>query len=486
MAGVAGDGYADLGRVLGGGQAPASAYAEAQGENLGANTENAIAQAQERFTKAAAKKRLHTSLAVLPGMNAPGVANAYGDAIEADVNPEQLAMSTDRNIIAGNRVKLADVNTSPEQAAASLQAVDPQSHGNIAMGPLGDVFTDVRNPGAGVQLSGKGVAAQGKTQAETALIQEETKNHPHIGGYPPMGMGPGGFQDPVTQTEYNDLVHAGVIDPEHVTRAMLMPGVIHATHGAVFNGQAPGQVGGTPGAAPVADPTLAGGTLHSQVATSERDLANMGATHAGGRIRAGSALVNHLGLLRHAADLADANDLPGLQQLATSIGAQAGSDIKTQAALLSQFVGGEMDTFLANGKGTGEGRANAAHNFNMADMGGQQLRTNASLGRDLIGGQADALRQGYNAIPVNRTPFEQRWPIMGDVLAEYDKNHPSPASPHPAGTVPPPDATAPALAPGAHKPGVLHNGVAPKTPNPAAAGAAPAVGLDDYLKGKGY
>jgi hypothetical protein len=165
----------------------------------------------------------------------------------------------------------------------------------------------------------------------------------------------------------------------------------------------------------------------------------MGPTHAGGRIRAGSGLINHMHLLSAAADAQDNNDLPAMQKIATSIGAELGGDVKTQAKLISQFVGGEMDTFLANGRGTGEGRIAAAKNFNAADLGAKQLRTNSKLGINLIGGQADAIRQGYNAVHVNRQRFEDRFPILGAVLNEYDRNTPSAASPGAAapGTVAP-------------------------------------------------
>lgn len=410
-------GYNALGHALAGGNAPNAALMEAQGEYLGANTSNAIAQANQRIMENEARKNFAASISGLyPGH--PEVAQALGAGAQANIPLEQITGSRLQDQQFGNRATIADPNAAAPSRVAAAQAIDPASLGNAL------------NPEHSALLG----AQTGEANARTALIEEETKNHPHVGGYPPVGGMP---LDADHEAMLKDLYDNGWLDPSRVTRYNATPSMIESAHAAMTGG--------------VYNP---GGTAHGTLQKQDADFSGEGKN--GQRVRAGNALSSHIKMLGALADAQDANDLPTAQKISMALTGQAGSDFPTMNRLASHFVGSEMDNFLAAGNSTLEGRQEAQNHFNQNDLGASQLRANVALGRQLMGGQFAALKQTYASAPGRNAQdvagFANRFlPANRDILDDYEKTNGEikPAGRRPAASGAPAAASpAPAAAPG--------------------------------------
>lgn len=411
-------GYNALGHALAGGNAPNAALMEAQGEYLGANTSNAIAEANKRIMENEARKNFAKSISGLyPGH--PEVSEALGAAAQGGIPLEQVTSSRLQDQQFTNRAAIADTNTPQPARVAAAQAIDPASLGNAL------------NPEHAALLG----AQTGETNARTDLVREETKNHPHIGGYPPVGGIP---LDADHEAMLKDLYDNGWLDPSRVTRYNATPSMIESAHAAMTGG--------------VYNP---GGTAHSTIQKQDSDFSGEGKN--GQRIRAGNALSSHIKMLGALADAQDANDLPTAQKISAALTGQAGSDFPTMNRLASHFVGSEMDNFLAAGNSTLEGRQEAQNHFNQNEVGASQLRSNVALGRQLMGGQFAALKQTYASAPGRNAQdvanFANRFlPANRDILDDYEKTNGEikPAGRRPAAAPGGPAAAAPAAAtPGA-------------------------------------
>lgn len=167
MAGQFG-GFAKLGSALtGGGQLPA-ALAEAQGTQLGANTENAIAEAQARQQKTEALKNI--------GNVTPDLAAATQDPTklgavlaafaQAGVNPETFAQSVGVNQHNNSYNQIVNPETSDEIVSRHLVAEGKP--GIIHQGAQGE-YTNALHPGV------PQVTPLGQTLAEGSLALKKAQ-----------------------------------------------------------------------------------------------------------------------------------------------------------------------------------------------------------------------------------------------------------------------------------------------------------------------
>lgn len=201
---MANPGWATLGSTLAGGNQLPAQLAEAQGEQLGANTTNAIAEANQRLAK-------NKALAALPDLlqKDPRFAGALGATLagsaQAGVNPQELygAQKTgqETDLTAG----VADPNTSTAQTARNLLALGKPAELIKPVGASGDTL-DLTKQGQADQYGQLPLGAQlgqahiAQAQAGAAnLIAESHKNEALAGQG--GGKAPTGFAwdvDPTT------------------------------------------------------------------------------------------------------------------------------------------------------------------------------------------------------------------------------------------------------------------------------------------------
>lgn len=401
-------GYNALGHALAGGNAPNAALLEAQGEYLGANTSNAIAQANQRIMENEARKNFAKSISGLyPGH--PEVAEALGAGARANVPLEQITGSRLQDQQFENRAAVANTALPDATRAGAAQAIDPNSPGLIRPTAQGEAFTNALHPEQGLTVTPLGEALvpakAGEMRSHAELLHEEA-THPEKFHFPPVGGAP---LDPAHEAMLKDLYDNGWLDPSRVTRYNATPSMIESAHAAM--------TGGT---------YNPGGTAHGTLQKQDADFSGEGKN--GQRIRAGNALSSHIKMLGALADAQDANDLPTAQKISMALTGQAGSDFPTMNKLASHFVGSEMDSFLASGNSTLEGRQEAQNHFNQNEVGASQLRANVALGRQLMGGQFAALKQTYASAPGRNAQdvsgFANRFlPANRDILDDYEKKN---------------------------------------------------------------
>jgi hypothetical protein len=189
-------GFGQLGALLAGGNEPSRALAEAEGQSLGANTENAIAQANSRI----AENKQRAGLADKVGgyVKDPNEAGALSSIILSGYNPEQFMQAHAGAQRYGSAETIAQPDTPENHAArvAAAQSIDPQSLGN-ALNPANEAHIGAETTQLiPAQAAAQQAAAQ-HSNAQAKLAEEEAKNSPHIGS--PMDANgnvkaPAGFQ----------------------------------------------------------------------------------------------------------------------------------------------------------------------------------------------------------------------------------------------------------------------------------------------------
>src|SRR6266478_5667066 len=90
-------GFKALGSFLGGGNTPNAAIAEAQGEQLGASTQDSIAQALLRQQEREGRASVGPAAAALPG-SSPELGNFLGAAATGHINPQEYTASLDQSL----------------------------------------------------------------------------------------------------------------------------------------------------------------------------------------------------------------------------------------------------------------------------------------------------------------------------------------------------------------------------------------------------
>lgn len=147
-------GFALLGNALGG----TSEKSYQEGLALGANTQNALAQARARVDENTAKQGLADVLGKLPGIS-PDVAAAVSTTLRAGGNPTDALLVMLKNQEYGFRAKAGDPNVPVDQGNRALLGV--------ASGPVeqfyqvGGGYADKFNSGAGITPLGDALGGEG-------------------------------------------------------------------------------------------------------------------------------------------------------------------------------------------------------------------------------------------------------------------------------------------------------------------------------------
>jgi hypothetical protein len=426
-------GFAQLGDSLAGGNEANVAYREAQGENLGANTQRAIAEANAQFArnKALADPQLEQKLAAVNG-GSPELGSALAALNRAGVNPEPEFKAIGENQATGFRGTIGNAGAAPDTRVAAAQALNPAG--------LANPLTDARQQLIGAQAANTAALTPANVRLANgkAALAEAQAAHPEL--FHPQSA----LNMPANPAELRALYQLGILDPATSNRASISGPAVHAAYLAAFPEDASGPEanaaaakGGpaAPGAPPTSGapgpgalpPLQPGGNAHAEIKQSDQQFASVKPTDPGGKIRAGNTLTAHLGALQQLHDAQTSSDMPTAQRIFTALTGQAGSDFPTMNKLASQFVGDEMESFLAQNGGTLEGRNQAQSNFNQNSIGADQLQKNIDLGRELMGGQFAALKKAYST-PAARSDtqvagFSKRFLLDPSVLDSWEQEH---------------------------------------------------------------
>src|SRR5579862_1063105 len=309
-------GYADLGAALAGGNVANVAYREAQGENLGANTQRAIAEANAQFAKnkALADPALAGKLAAVQG-GSPELGSALAGLLQAGgkADPEGVFKAIGENTATGSHVTVANPNAGEPARVAAAQSLSPAG--------LANPLTDARQQLITAQAAGANAAIPGnmRLQNAKAALAEAQAAHPEL-------FHPGSSLNiPPNPAELRALYQLGVLDPSTANRASISGPAVHAAYLAAFPEDASGdeaaaahaKTGGAPppgtpappGAPPAAaagpgalPPLQPGGNAHAEIKQSDMQFASVKPTDPGGKIRAGNTLTAHLGALQQLHD----------------------------------------------------------------------------------------------------------------------------------------------------------------------------------------
>lgn len=197
-----------LGNFLGGGNHPNEIVAEAQGEQLGANTQAAIAKAQETQQKTQARADNAKYAAALPG-SSPELGAYLGNAAMSEFDPRQGIESVGFNQKNRAGETILDPNSSLDQVARANLLRDPQSHGLVNSVGEGQLVNAVQ-PGTAPIETPVSRSIVEKNQGE-ALNQREQGLHPELRHFPPMGSMPGGLSP-----ELQKAISEGRLDPRNL------------------------------------------------------------------------------------------------------------------------------------------------------------------------------------------------------------------------------------------------------------------------------
>lgn len=160
-------GWENLGNAIGGGNKLPAAVAYQQGMQLGASTQDALAQARSRIDENNAKENLDKNLAdAIPD---PQTRAIVVNGIRSGVDPRNITGANSDAFKLATQKSVQDPNTSPGQTARDLLSIGQNANLTHNVGEAGS-FTNELDPGkVTVSPLGEKIAQAGlaKTQAET-------------------------------------------------------------------------------------------------------------------------------------------------------------------------------------------------------------------------------------------------------------------------------------------------------------------------------
>ena len=170
-------GWQALGNAIGGGNRLPSELAYEQGQSLGANTADALAQARARVEQNTAKENADQALS--GAISDPNLRALVVNSIQGGYDPRNVTGSQLDSFKLGQQQQVADPNTSPEQTARSLLSIGQNANLTHAVGDAGS-FTNELTPGVvnvsplGARIAGAGIAEK---QAQAASANSEVPLH---------------------------------------------------------------------------------------------------------------------------------------------------------------------------------------------------------------------------------------------------------------------------------------------------------------------
>lgn len=357
-----------LGHFLGGGNHPNEIVAEAQGEQLGANTQNAITQAQERQMKIDARKGSAAAYAALPG-STPELGTYYSNALESEVDPQLgiKALGENQRNRAGEMI--LDPNTSAPMTERALLLRDAQAPGlqqQLGEGQVGNKL----DPSGPIETPVSRSVVE-KNRAEAALKNAEATT-PEKYHFPPLGSGP---VDPNSIRNTAHMIASGAIPaPNPGSRGYMLAG------GDTLMGLVSQE-----------NPNYRGYTYTAQ-ARSAGDLAGGIGARQGDSV---NRVASHIDTTRELANELQNNSFKPGNAVSQYIAELTGKSAPTNIQEAAQILGTEIIKSMTNtGAGTGDERMGLAKHFQEAKSP-KQLNDALDIASDLVRAQARSLGLRY-------------------------------------------------------------------------------------------
>lgn len=158
-------GWQALGNAIGGGNKLPSALAYEQGQSIGANTADALAQARARVDKNNYMENMDQDPHVQAAFPDPKDRATYIAATLAGQSPESLVSAQSGQFKLGQQKAIADPTTSDAQTARNLLSIGQNANIIHNVGEAGSMTNEL-HPDLGVQVSPLGAAIGGSTVAK--------------------------------------------------------------------------------------------------------------------------------------------------------------------------------------------------------------------------------------------------------------------------------------------------------------------------------
>jgi hypothetical protein len=389
---AANSGFGLLGRTLAGGNGPSEMMAEAQGEQLGANTQNVMAQAAERRSKIQAGQLLENEdPATMQAMGLqPGEGKQAALELRAGGNPQEFAAAHKTNVETRSRQEIADPNTTDARRQQLLA-----SFGNQPFKPYESVgantYAKTMDPNAAPVTDQMGHAMIGNYNAEAALKTAQAANPSAFRAGPTV----------LTDDQAKNYVTAqgkGFTPPSPRQDPQ---GKIAAAMAAAGPDDLPASVSAQ------AQKSWFGNGANAKNLTS----VNM--------------ISQHLSLAEQlAAQLKNGSFQPG-NVLAQKWSQMTGNAAPTNLSAVNDFLGPEVVKFLNANGGTGDERKELTHAMALGNSPAQFQGTADTI-RNLLGGRVDALRLQHGADFQGRGNFETR--LLPEAAKYFGKTQGAPAA----------------------------------------------------------
>lgn len=425
-------GWTGLGSTIAGGNSLDADLSYAQGESLGARTQDALAQARARIDENNAKENLDASLAgAVPDPKTRAGIVAF---VQANRNPNELFDAQKTNQEVQGRTAMMDPNTSDAQTARTAFALGQPAQ---IIHPIGEFqSTNALHPDLGVQatdlgtqLAGAKLAQQSaQTAAERSTAAKNTDEiaNPQkyrVGLPPPVAPGSDG-SGPIANETIAQLVASGDMPMPTPGRALNMMGgedfVKRVNYLAGQKGKAPADPNAAPpmtappptGAAPAAPGVVPDGTTPAAAAAPAPFQSNFHGQNYSAR---GAALkdeqigqtgkqtdainrtASHLDVMDDLSQKLGNSNFVASNQFKNWFQQQTGQPMPGNTALAAHILGTEIvKSMTVQGAGTGEERGALASAFTNAQSPAE-FKGAIDTASALLRGQAQAFETKENA-----------------------------------------------------------------------------------------
>lgn len=396
---MASPGWAQLGSALAGGGVLPAQLAEAQGESLGANTQNAIAEAQLRYQKQKGREDFATVAPDLAAASTDPVklGNVLAAAARGEIPAEMLAQTVAQNQRNSSYNTIINPETPDEIVARHLAAQGKES-GLLRETGQGQT-QNILHPEQGVTTTPLGDAlaamhsAQTQNQLSEANLHTQQATHPEkFRILPPQPGAEPGVADG-SQPHQNDatlkLIASGDLPaPAPGSRGWLMLGGDEAMQRVNYLAQHP-EAAAAPGGGPAPE------GFHGQTyKTSERFTNDA----AGNRTdEAINRVAGHINTVKDIAAALGNSDVRVANAARARFQTEFGYALPGQADLAAQVLGTEIIKSMTNqGVGTGPERQALEGKFSSATTPAQ-IAGNLQTAIDLVKKQARARNQHATA-----------------------------------------------------------------------------------------
>lgn len=361
-------GWKALGSFLGGGNTPNEMVAEAQGEQLGANTEAAIAQQRLKQQEYEGRNEVGPAVVNIPG-GSPQLGAFAGAAARGHINPQEYTAALDQSLKTRAGELALNPDTPDEATVRALAVRDPAFTG--AQVPLGEGQVGSKlHPNAPIATPVSESVIE-KNRAE-ALNQREQGLHPELRHFPPLGSG---LQDPDSMRNTAHMIAIGAIPaPNPGSRGYMLAG------------------GDTLMGLVAAENPKFRGYAYTANARGASDLSGGIGARQGDSI---NRTASHIDTTRELANELQNNSFKPGNAVSQYIAEITGGSAPTNIQEAAQILGTEIIKSMTNtGAGTGDERMGLAKHFQEAKSP-KQLNDALDIASDLVRAQARSLGLRY-------------------------------------------------------------------------------------------